>query len=98
MWVFRKDRMRPQESGEGDAPPVRPDSATATKESDYGFRFWYSLDVLVPGIELGIDKAWGPDANNAKYRFVQTYSYFHRIAGWILVPLVAVALSGLVHL
>jgi hypothetical protein len=98
MGVFQHDRMKEQD---GDAETERhsdkPDSGTVATKALYS-PFWYSLDVLAPAIELGVDKAWEPDPTKPNYRFVRTYSYFHRIVGWILVPLVAVALSGIVHL
>ncbi len=98
MWVFQEDRMKEQDGGdETEKHNDNPDSGTVAKKATYS-PFWYSLDVLAPAIELGVDKAWEPDPANPKYSFVRTYSYFHRIAGWILVPLVAVALSGFVHL
>jgi hypothetical protein len=98
MWVFQEDRMKEQDGdAETETPINNPGSGTRENKARYS-PFWYSLDVMAPAIELGVDKAWEPDPAKPNYRFVQTYSYFHRIAGWILVPLVAIALSGLVHL
>ena len=57
-------------------------------------RFWYSLDVLAPAIELGADKAWQP---NPDWWFGRNYAYIHRIAGWILIPLILAAITGIVH-
>ena len=56
--------------------------------------FWYSLDVFAPAIELGVDKAWQPDT---KFTLGKNYAYIHRIAGWILVPLILAALTGIIH-
>ncbi len=99
MYFFGKNRMRPHESGKEGLPKEKNNnSSDSSKIEDLAFRFWYSLDVLAPGIELGIDNAWELDPAKDGYQAVQTYSYCQRIAGWILVPLVAVALSGLVHL
>ncbi|HEY6338872.1 MAG TPA: hypothetical protein VIW68_10285 [Candidatus Sulfotelmatobacter sp.] len=65
-----------------------------TKQSAAYSRFWYSLDVLAPAIELGADKAWQPRPD---WWFGRNYSYVHRILGWILVPLILAALTGVIH-
>lgn len=77
----------PESAGKSD----KPDSSG--KNASYS-RFWYSLDVLAPAIELGADKAWQP---NPTWWFGRNYSYVHRILGWILVPLILAALTGVVH-
>jgi hypothetical protein len=90
MWVFHPDCMQPQsESG------AKNNSANVVKENGYS-RFWYSLDVLAPAIELGVDKSYEPKPD-PQFHWVRTYAYFHRIAGWILVPLVVAAIGGIIH-
>jgi hypothetical protein len=55
--------------------------------------FWYSLDTLAPVIDLGQAKVWEPRPGNA---WVRDYAQFQRIAGWILVPLILGAITGII--
>jgi hypothetical protein len=89
MLIFSPRHMVPQESSgeDGQGDPEK------TKGNAYS-RFWYSLDVLAPAIELGADKAWQPDPD---WWFGRNYSYLHRIVGWILIPLILAALTGVIH-
>jgi len=52
--------------------------------------FWYSLDLLSP-VDLGISKKWRP-----KNSLLRTYGQIHRVAGWILIPLIAAAITGII--
>jgi hypothetical protein len=54
-------------------------------------RFWYSLDEFAPVIDLGLAKDWGPYRRSTRY-----YARFQRIAGWVLLPLILGALTGIV--
>jgi hypothetical protein len=83
-----QDQASPESGGKGDKP-----DPSGKKNASYS-RFWYSLDVLAPAIELGADKAWEPDPN---WWLGRNYSYVHRILGWILVPLILAALTGVIH-
>jgi hypothetical protein len=85
MLIFSPRHMVPQDD-EGDD--------SGEKNNATYSRFWYSLDVLAPAIELGADKAWQPNPN---WWFGRTYAYIHRIVGWILVPLILAALTGVIH-
>jgi hypothetical protein len=95
MGVYKNNRMQPQSQAQSDKENSS-QNVDDTKEPKYS-AFWYSLDVLAPAVELGVDKAWEPKPD-PKFRWISTYTYFHRIAGWILAPLVAAALSGFFHL
>jgi len=53
-------------------------------------RFWYSFDLLSP-IDLGVSKRW-----HAKGSLLRNYTQIHRVAGWILIPLIAAAISGII--
>jgi len=55
--------------------------------------FWYSLDLLAPVIDLGPAKDWRPKQEQF---WIRNYAYFHRISGWILVPLVLAAITGII--
>lgn len=56
-------------------------------------RFWYSLDEFAPVIDFGEAKNWGPTQD---HRWTCYYARFHKIAGWILLPLVVGAITGIV--
>jgi len=63
--------------------------------------FWYSLDTLIPLIDLGQEKAWSPSPHGTmredlKGWLVLGYLYFHILLGWALSTLTVVALSGLI--
>jgi hypothetical protein len=94
MIIFSPRRMIPQDQAlpESAGKDDKPDPS-GKKNAAYS-RFWYSLDVLAPAIELGADKAWEPDPN---WWIGRNYSYVHRILGWILVPLILAALTGVIH-
>jgi hypothetical protein len=89
--IFSRSHMIPRKSKDNsdkDDP-----EKTGTKKEKCNF-FWYSLDVFAPAIDLKMDKAWKPDPDRWLGR---NYAYFHRIAGWLLVPLILAALTGIIH-
>ena len=55
-------------------------------------RFWYSLGLFLPFVDLQADKVWKPKADQT---FLRNYMRVHIMLGWILVPLVLAALTGL---
>jgi|ERR1035441_1335862 hypothetical protein len=55
---------------------------------------WYSFDAFLPGLDLGVYKAWQP-RENLKWHWV--YLRVHTAAGWVLVPLLIAAMAGLFH-
>src|SRR5439155_7825133 len=56
-------------------------------------RFWYSLGLFLPFVDLQADKVWKPKADQT---FLRNYMRAHIMLGWILVPLVLAALTGLI--
>lgn len=64
--------------------------------------FWYSLDTLIPLVDLGQESAWSPSPIDASFYkdpwgwFVLIYLYIHIIFGWLLTTLTVVALSGII--
>lgn len=63
--------------------------------------FWYSLDTLIPLIDLGLERAWSPSPvgsvkDDTKGWALLVYLYFHIIMGWVLSTLTVVALTGLI--
>jgi uncharacterized protein YjbI with pentapeptide repeats len=76
--LFSPARMEPQKPE--DAPRV------------YN-RFWYSLGLFLPFVDLQADKVWKPKPDQT---FLRNYMRVHVLLGWILVPLVLAALTGLI--
>jgi hypothetical protein len=56
-------------------------------------RFWYSLGLFLPFVDLQADKVWKPKSDQT---FLRNYMRVHVLLGWILVPLVLAALTGLI--
>jgi uncharacterized protein YjbI with pentapeptide repeats len=56
-------------------------------------RFWYSFNLFVPVVDLQAGKVWKPKADQT---FLRNYMRVHILLGWILVPLVLAALTGLI--
>jgi hypothetical protein len=54
-------------------------------------RSWYSLELFLPVVDLGVAKDWRP-APKPKWR--STYARIHQLAGWILIPVAIAALTG----
>ncbi len=76
--LFSPKRMEPQKPG--DAHRV------------YN-RFWYSLGLFLPFVDLQADRVWKPKPDQT---FLRNYMRVHVLMGWILVPLVLAALTGLI--
>ncbi len=55
--------------------------------------FWYSLGLFLPFVDLQADKVWKPKQNQT---FLRNYMRVHILLGWILIPLVLAALTGLI--
>jgi hypothetical protein len=78
-WVlFSPKKMEPRNPGE--APGV------------YS-RFWYSLGLFLPFVDLQADKVWKPKSDQTCLR---NYMRVHILLGWILIPLVLAAITGLI--
>ena len=65
--------------------------------------FWYSLDTLLPLVDIGQASAWAPSPIHPSITgdlsgwAVTIYLYIHIIAGWVLSTLTLVALSGVIR-
>ncbi len=66
----------------------------------------YSLDTLIPFLNLHQEDFWLPDAtknanfspfNTSTGAWIRAYLWFHIIAGWVLASLGAVSLTGIVR-
>lgn len=60
--------------------------------AEYG-RFWYSLELFLPVVDLGVAKAWKPKVS---YPHLRTYARIHQLAGWVLIPVTLAALTGVI--
>lgn len=58
-------------------------------ERTWVFRFFVSLDQFLPGIDLGLAKLW--NLSQISY-WELVYYHFHKLAGWILIPIGLAAL------
>jgi hypothetical protein len=56
-------------------------------------RFWYSLGLFLPFVDLQADKVWKPKNDQ---RFLRHYMRLHILLGWILIPILLAAISGLI--
>ncbi len=68
--------------------PQRPDDVPRVYN-----RFWYSLGLFLPFVDLQADKVWKPKADQT---FLRNYMRVHVLLGWILIPIVLAALTGLI--
>lgn len=55
--------------------------------------FWYSLDLFAPVIDLDAASVWTP---TPEWKIGWYYARFQRIIGWILVPIIVAALTGII--
>jgi len=60
-------------------------------DSNYS-RYWYSFELFVPIIDVGVASEWHPKPERT---FIANYARLHKLAGWILVPVIFAALTGL---
>lgn len=56
-------------------------------------RFWYSLGLFLPFVDLQADKVWKPKKS---CWFLRNYVRVHILLGWILIPILLAALTGLI--
>jgi hypothetical protein len=56
-------------------------------------RFWYSLGLFLPVVDLKTSELWGP---KPEYTFLRNYMRVHILLGWVLIPIVLAALTGLI--
>lgn len=53
--------------------------------------FWYSLELFLPVVDLGVAKSWRPSQKSVP---LLTYARIHQLAGWILIPVALATLTG----
>jgi hypothetical protein len=52
---------------------------------------WYSLELFLPVVDLGVAKDWRPRPSPT---WRVAYARLHQIAGWVLVPVALAAVTG----
>lgn len=79
------------------------------KDSQNFSAFWYSLDTLIPKLDLGYAKYWVLDTTKAEAPFKRNwlkipttkvmlyYRLLHILMGWCLTPLFLIGLTGLIR-
>lgn len=53
--------------------------------------FWYSLELFLPVVDLGVAKSWRPAQRSLP---LLTYGRIHQLAGWVLIPVALAAITG----
>ena len=56
-------------------------------------RFWYSLGLFLPFVNLQTAELWKP---KRKHMWLRNYVRVHTLLGWILIPIFLAAISGLI--
>jgi len=56
----------------------------------------FSLDALLPVMEIGQKEYWRPDPSKPRGTFILNYYYLQSIVGWALSLLAVAGFSGLV--
>jgi hypothetical protein len=77
--LFRRVRME----------QIRKDETNSTSYSE----FWYSLELFLPVVDLGMAKSWRPEESR---KSICTYARIHQLAGWILIPVFLAAVTGVI--
>jgi hypothetical protein len=67
---------------------------TGEKTNEAYNSVWYSLDLFIPYIDLGVASKWRPKPKETK---VVVYSRIHLILGWLVLPIALFAISGLIR-
>lgn len=77
-FVFNREGMEPKNPG---ATPFRYNAS------------WYSLDLFLPIVDLGVANNWVPMKDRW---FARNYIYFHKILGALMIPLGLAAVTGII--
>jgi uncharacterized protein YjbI with pentapeptide repeats len=83
-FVFAEGKMERQDLKELEKPAI--------KRRVYN-RFWYSLGLFLPFVNLQTAEFWKP---KRKHTFLRNYVRVHILLGWILIPILLAAISGLI--
>jgi hypothetical protein len=77
-FVFKREGMEPKNPA---GTPLRYNAS------------WYSLDLFLPIVDLGVANNWVPMKDR---RFARNYIYIHKILGALLIPLGLAAVTGII--
>jgi hypothetical protein len=100
-WLFwPNDALRPIPSASADPPAETATSTTsADKNENVGnlepkaiYRTGYSLDLLLPVVNLHFEDQWEP-----RNPWLRAYAAFQVVMGWILIPLLLASLAGFIR-
>jgi uncharacterized protein YjbI with pentapeptide repeats len=80
-FLFSKKNMELQKPTEKGDPPRVYNS------------FWYSVGLFLPFVDLQIDKLWKPRRSRP---FLRNYARVHILLGWVLIPILLAALTGII--
>ena len=50
---------------------------------------WYSVELFLPVVDLGVAKSWRPGTNR-----LAMCARFHQLSGWVLIPVALAAITG----
>ena len=55
-------------------------------------RYWYSFELFVPVLDFGVASEWHPKPERT---VLANYARLHKLAGWVLVPVILATFTGL---
>lgn len=58
---------------------------------------WYSLEIFVPGVNLGVANHWTPNEATRWGRIAMSWARCQKVLGWILIPIGLAAIAGLLE-
>ena len=90
FWSAGSLKAKPQATKAAPASNPQPSPEPPAKPTRLE-RLVYPLEIFVPVVKLDVADNWQP---NPEWRRV--YSIFHRICGWLLIPLLVASIAGIV--
>jgi hypothetical protein len=98
VFLKEKNMIQVEKSGEQSLEYRKPlvrSRLTARRiiKKDYYNPFWYSLDLFLPFVDLKMADKWTPKPER---RFARHYMRFQTIAGWILIPIAILSITGII--
>jgi hypothetical protein len=73
-YLFRNQSSMQSQSEHGEPPPYSP--------------MWYSVELFLPVVDLGVAKSWRPASNR-----LAMYARFHQLSVWVLIPVALAAIT-----
>jgi hypothetical protein len=100
-WLFwPDDALKPATSVSAQSPAKTATSVTSTNKKNVAdnlepkavYRLGYSLDLLLPVVNLHFEDQWEP-----RSPWLRAYAAFQIVMGWILIPLLLASLAGFIR-